>query len=63
MKLIPLAALVYVMLPIDLFPEILVPFVGILDDVVVVVWAFWVFLKLSPKDVLMEHGRRIARRE
>ena len=59
-KLIPLGALAYVILPTDLLPEVMVPFAGVVDDVVVLVWAFWAFLKSSPKDVLMEHGRRIA---
>ncbi len=60
-KLIPLAALVYVIIPVDFIPEVIVPFAGLVDDGLVLVLAFWAFLKLSPKDVLMEHVRRIAR--
>lgn len=60
-KLIPLGAVAYVLLPVDILPEVMVPFIGVVDDLLVLVWAFWAFLKLSPKDVLMEHGRRIAR--
>ncbi len=62
-KLIPLGALAYVILPTDLLPEMMVPFAGMVDDLFVLIGAFWAFLKLSPKEVLMEHGRDIAQGE
>ena len=60
LKLLPLGALIYGIAPLDFLPEALVPLLGGLDDLFVIVLACWMFLRLSPRDVVMEHGRRIG---
>ena len=61
LKLIPLSAFAYGVMPLDFLPEALVPLLGGLDDLFVIALAFWTFLRLSPRDVVMEHGRQIGR--
>jgi len=61
LKLIPLSAIVYGLIPFDFLPEALVPLLGGVDDLFVIALAFWTFLRLSPRDVVMEHGRQIGR--
>jgi uncharacterized membrane protein YkvA (DUF1232 family) len=60
LKLIPLSAFAYGLMPFDLLPEALVPLLGGLDDLFLIALAFWAFLRLSPRDVVMEHGRQIG---
>lgn len=63
LKLIPVGALLYFISPIDIIPELISPFFGIVDDVVIVLMAFKYFIKLSPKDVVAEHVRRLEAKE
>ena len=53
-KLILPAAVVYVVLPIDILPDI-IPVLGQIDDLVMLVVALVVFLMSVPRRVLMEH--------
>ena len=59
LKLLLLAAVAYIISPIDLVPDILLP-LGRIDDIVVALLAIALFLALAPRDVVMEHvrGRR-----
>ncbi len=54
LKLIIPAALLYLVSPIDLFPDIF-PFLGHTDDLIVVVLALASFLLMVPRSVLQEH--------
>ena len=54
LKLILPAALAYLILPIDLVPDI-VPVLGRIDDVVVLVGAVVFFLGMAPKGLVSEH--------
>jgi len=56
-KLIFGAALAYVISPVDLIPDFLVPVFGAADDLVVLVAASRYFLRNCPPDVLEEHVR------
>jgi uncharacterized membrane protein YkvA (DUF1232 family) len=58
-KLVPLAVLGYLIIPIDLLPD-LVPALGQIDDAMIVILALRFFLKLCPKRVVEEHVRAIA---
>jgi uncharacterized membrane protein YkvA (DUF1232 family) len=60
-KALLLGALAYVVLPFDLLPDTL-PFLGQVDDVVVVVAAARWFLRWCPPDVVREHARAIGAR-
>jgi uncharacterized membrane protein YkvA (DUF1232 family) len=50
-------AIIYALMPIDIIPDF-IPFLGQLDDVVVVPFLFYLSLKLVPKDLLKEIKER-----
>ena len=56
-KLVPVAGLLYLISPIDLLPEAFLPFLGEVDDVVLVLLAVKLFIDLSPPGVVREHLR------
>ena len=56
-KLLPPAAIVYLISRIDIVPDI-VPVLGRIDDVLVLIVSLVLFLALAPKDVVLEHLRR-----
>ncbi len=56
-KLILPAAIVYLVSPIDLFPDVIFPF-GRLDDIVALIVAPVLFIALSPRRVVLEHMGR-----
>ncbi len=59
LKLIPIAALAYLVLPHDIIPDI-VPALGRIDDVAVILLSVLLFLGMAPKDVVSDNirGRR-----
>jgi uncharacterized membrane protein YkvA (DUF1232 family) len=56
-KMIPLAGALYLLSPIDILPEALVPLLGEVDDVVILLLAVKLFIDLSPPGVVREHLR------
>jgi uncharacterized membrane protein YkvA (DUF1232 family) len=58
LKVIPIAAIAYVISPIDLIPDI-VPILGQLDDIGVLMLALATFNSMAPADVVEEHKERI----
>jgi len=58
-KLILLAMVVYVLVPVDLLPDFLVP-LGQLDDIFVIFLGLRSFVKLCPQEAVREHVRAIA---
>ena len=58
-KAVPVAAALYILAPIDILPEFLVPIVGYADDVLVGYLALRLFVRLCPRHVVDEHVRRI----
>jgi uncharacterized membrane protein YkvA (DUF1232 family) len=59
LKLIVVGALIYVLSPIDLIPDLLVPLIGRIDDIIVLIAALRYFLIKCPQGVLWEHVRAI----
>jgi uncharacterized membrane protein YkvA (DUF1232 family) len=62
-KLIPVAGLIYLISPIDLLPDLMLPGLGEVDDVMIILLALKGFVDLSPPGVVREHlenllGRR-----
>lgn len=62
-KLIPVAALIYFLSPIDMIPDWMIPGLGEVDDIVVLLLALKMFVDFSPDSVVAEHldtlfGRR-----
>jgi uncharacterized membrane protein YkvA (DUF1232 family) len=54
-KLLPIAAAIYVISPVDLIPGAVLPFVGALDDAMVVWLGTSLFMALCPEEVVREH--------
>jgi uncharacterized membrane protein YkvA (DUF1232 family) len=60
-KAILIVAAFYVLSPVDLVPELLNPFFGVVDDIgVMLVAARW-FISLCPPDVVQERVREISK--
>ena len=57
-KLIVPAALLYVISPIDVLPD-LVPLLGQVDDVSLLVLSLIAFVKMCPPNLVAEHERRV----
>ncbi|MDY6877047.1 MAG: DUF1232 domain-containing protein [Chloroflexota bacterium] len=54
-KLIPPAALAYVLSPVDFIPAAIVPGLGQLDDIAVLLIGIKLFVELAPPEVVREH--------
>ncbi|MGD8397559.1 MAG: DUF1232 domain-containing protein [Anaerolineae bacterium] len=54
-KLIPVAGLLYLLSPVDIVPDFLLPGLGEIDDIVLLLLAAKVFVDLSPPHVVSEH--------
>jgi len=55
LKLLPIASVVYLFLPVDLLPGITLPVIGALDDAAVLWMGASLFIALCPEDVVQEH--------
>lgn len=55
LKLIPVAALAYLISPIDLAPGVALPVIGVLDDAAVLWIGSTLFVELCPPPVVKEH--------
>jgi len=55
LKLIPVAALAYLISPIDLAPGIALPVIGVLDDAAILWIGSTLFVELCPPPVVKEH--------
>lgn len=58
LKVVPFAALAYVLSPLDFLPDIL-PIVGQLDDLGIVILGVKLFLRLCPADAVAFHREAI----
>lgn len=54
-KLIPVAGVLYLLSPIDLIPDLMLPGLGEVDDVVLLLLALKAFVDMSPPGVVREH--------
>lgn len=54
-KLIPVAGLVYLLSPIDIIPDWVLPGLGEVDDLAVLILALKMFVDLSPPGIVREH--------
>ena len=60
-KLIPIAALGYLVLPPDILPDI-IPVVGQVDDVFVLIFGLRMFFEFAPAEVVSEHLNKLVAR-
>ncbi len=58
-KLIPLGAIAYFLSPVDLIPDLALPF-GVMDDVGLLILALNAFIAICPPDVVADVRQRIA---
>lgn len=56
-KLLPILAIIYVLSPLDLLPDI-IPVVGWVDDLIVAGGLLLLFFILAPRDVVLERLRK-----
>jgi uncharacterized membrane protein YkvA (DUF1232 family) len=54
-KILPIAALIYLISPVDLIPGAVIPFIGALDDAAVLWLGATLFVNLCPEEVVQEH--------
>ncbi len=59
LKIIPVAGLVYLVSPIDLIPDIVLPVIGELDDAAVLWLTNALFLELCPPEIVGEHVKAL----
>jgi uncharacterized membrane protein YkvA (DUF1232 family) len=59
-KLIPIAALVYVISPIDLIPDFILG-LGQLDDIGIILLSIALFIEFCPRAVVAEHRRALGK--
>ncbi len=55
LKLLPIGALIYLVSPLDIIPDIALPVIGVLDDAVVIWLGATLFVSLCPDEVVQEH--------
>ena len=55
LKILPIAALIYLISPVDLIPGAVLPFIGALDDAAVLWLGATLFINLCPDEVVQEH--------
>jgi uncharacterized membrane protein YkvA (DUF1232 family) len=58
-KLLPIAAVIYVVSPIDLIPDVVLPIIGLMDDAVVIWLGTTLFMALCPDEVVQEHSNAL----
>lgn len=61
LKLLPIAAAIYVISPIDLIPGAVLPVIGALDDAVVLWLGTTLFVTLCPDEVVQEHTNALQK--
>jgi uncharacterized membrane protein YkvA (DUF1232 family) len=59
LKAMVILAIVYLISPIDLIPDFLIPILGHFDDLLILMFSLRLFLKKCPREVLLEHVQQI----
>lgn len=61
-KVIPILAVMYVLSPIDIAPEVLLGPFGVVDDIGVAIMALEFFIRMAPEGVVREHLNHLKHR-
>lgn len=61
-KLVPLLVILYILSPIDLVPDVLLPF-GVVDDLSAFLLGLQMFIRSAPREVVAEHRGLRPRRQ
>ncbi|NUQ85012.1 MAG: DUF1232 domain-containing protein [Anaerolineales bacterium] len=59
LKLLPLASLAYLISPVDLVPNVVIPVIGVLDDAAILWIGSTLFVELCPPAIVNEHMRQL----
>lgn len=59
LKLSLIGGILYVVSPVDFLPDLLLPFIGGFDDLLIIIIVGKIFLSNSPQEVVLEHVARI----
>ncbi len=62
LKIIPIAGIAYLVSPLDLIPDIMLPVIGELDDAAILWLTNAVFIELCPPDIVNEHVKALGAR-
>lgn len=60
LKVIPVAGLAYLISPLDIIPDIMLPVVGELDDAAILWLTNYLFVELCPPEVVAEHVKALT---
>ena len=60
LKLVPFVGLVYLLSPIDLIPDLLLPGLGQLDDLAVILLSLKLFVELCPPGIVRDHLEEVV---
>ncbi len=58
-KLIPVLAILYILSPLDFFPDFTLPVIGYVDDTAIFFLSLYLFARLAPKPLVEEHLRAL----
>ncbi len=58
-KVVLTLAILYVISPVDIIPELLIPIIGYADDIIILIAGSHYFLKACPRQLVMEHIEKI----
>lgn len=60
LKLLPVGGVLYLLSPLDIIPDIMLPVIGELDDVAILWLTNHFFIELCPPDVVREHIKQLV---
>jgi len=60
LKIIPIAGVAYLISPLDIIPDIMLPVIGELDDAAILWLTNYLFIELCPPEIVNEHVRAIS---
>jgi uncharacterized membrane protein YkvA (DUF1232 family) len=59
LKVIPVAGLAYLISPLDIIPDIMLPVIGELDDAAILWLTNYLFIELCPPEIVAEHVKAL----
>jgi uncharacterized membrane protein YkvA (DUF1232 family) len=60
LKIIPIAGVVYLITPMSIIPDIVLPVIGELDDAAVLWITNYLFIELCPPEIVSEHVKALS---
>jgi uncharacterized membrane protein YkvA (DUF1232 family) len=60
LKVIPVAGLLYLISPLDIIPDIMLPVIGELDDAAILWLTNYLFIELCPPEIVNEHVKALG---